>query len=445
MTRSELQRALTGRGPLTRVPGGRRGLFAPTPSGQQHPRAQTPIGWGWAIGPTDEADQVRVAMFSDSYLPRISGVVRSVESFVAELRRQGHAAWVYAPASPGYTDGDPDVVRFPSVRAPNVPDFPLAIPFAKRFLRDLRRRRPTVIHTHTPFLMGSAALYAARRLRLPLVFSHHTMYAEYVHYMPLVSQRFSRRIVSSFTVRYCNRCALVIAPSQAVRNVLVGAGVRARVEVLPTAGIDLESFDSLDPSWVRGRFGVPSDAPLVITVGRLAREKRFDVLLEAFARAARGGPARLLVVGGGPQQAELEAMAAGLGVGGQVVFTGPLENARVLDCYAAADLFAFASPTETQGMVVVEAMAAGLPVAAVGAGGVAEVVRDGQTGVLTAAEAPALAEGIRRLLENPALRAQYAAAGRQAAREYGIGELVQRLIDLYRQLAVDTAVIAAPE
>jgi 1,2-diacylglycerol 3-alpha-glucosyltransferase len=403
-------------------------------------------GWGWAIDrPVRDAGRVRIGMFSDSYLPRISGVVRSVESFVTELRRQGHIAAVYAPGYEGYADADPDVVRFPSVRAPGVPDFPLAIPFARRFVPDIQHRGLDVVHTHSPFLMGAAGHYAARRLRLPLVFTHHTMYSEYVHYVPLVSHGFSREVVTRYTVRYCNRCALVIAPSEVVRGHLVSAGVGARVEVLPTAGLELARYARLDPAWVRPRYGIPARAPLVITVGRLAREKRFDVLLEAFAAAARAGPPRLLVVGGGPQEGELRQIAGALEIAGQVVFSGPLAHDRVLDCYAAADLFAFASPTETQGLVVVEAMAAGLPVVAVGQGGVAEVVRNGETGLLVEAEAGRLGAAIRRLLDDAVLRRRCAAAAREAARAYAIDEIVHRLVSLYRHVSTDAPTIAAPE
>lgn len=384
-------------------------------------------------------------MFSDSYLPRISGVVRSIESFVAELRHQGHHASIFAPAYKGYTDSDPHVVRFPSLRAPGVPDFPLAIPLARRFVADLRALRLSVVHTHSPFLMGAAGRYAARRLRLPLVFTHHTMYSEYVHYVPLVSQRLSREAVIRYTARYCNRCALVIAPSQAVRSWLLSQGVTAPIAVLPTAGVDMGRLSRLDPLWVRARYGLPVDSPLVITVGRLAREKRFDILLEAFAAAARGERAHLLVVGGGPQAADLRQMARRMGIGDRVTFTGPLEHDRVLDCYAASDVFAFASPTETQGLVVVEAMATGLPVAAVRAGGVAEVVRHGTTGLLSDPHPQALAASIRRLLEDPGLRRRQAEAGRTAARDYAIQQVVRRLVGLYRQVTLDEPVVAAPE
>ncbi len=372
-------------------------------------------------------------------------MVRSVESLVTELRRQGHHATIFAPGYQGYKDTDPDVVRFPSVRAPGVPDFPLAIPLARRFVALARARRLSLVHTHSPFLMGMAGKYAARRLSLPLVFTHHTMYAEYVHYLPVVSQRFSREVVTRYTVRYCNRCSLVIAPSNAVRSWLLARGVGSRIEVVPTAGFDLDRMNGLDPSWVRSRFAIPASAPLVITVGRLAREKRFDVLLAAFSHAARGGPERLLVVGGGPQEGELRRTAHGLGIASQVVFTGPLAHDRVLDCYSAADLFAFASPTETQGLVVVEAMAAGLPVAAVCAGGVAEVVEDGGTGVLVGLDGQALGGAIRRLLDDPDRRRAYAEAGRQAAKAYAIDAITQNLVALYRQVAVESKAVAAPE
>ncbi len=394
---------------------------------------------------TAEPPRVRVGVFSDSYLPRISGVVRSIVSFVTELRRQGHHASIFAPAYRGYRDTDPDVARFPSVRPPGHPDFPLAIPIDRAFLAKLRRRRLTVIHTHTPFLMGAAAGYASRRLGLPLIFTHHTMYGEYVHYVPLVSERFSRKVVNRHTARYCNQCTAVIAPSNAVKTMLQSIGVTSPIEVLATAGFELERFDRLDPSWVRPRFGIPPDVPLVITVGRLAPEKRFDVLLAAFAEAARGTPARLLVVGGGPEARELRARTGRLGLRTQVVFSGPLEHERVLDCYAAADVFAFASPTETQGLVVVEAMAAGLPVAAVRAGGVPEVVGEGETGLLAELDPHALAGVIRRLLDDARLRRDLAERGRVAARAYAIEELTQRLVALYQDVATDAPVIVAPD
>lgn len=392
-----------------------------------------------------QAAAVRVGIFSDSYLPRISGVVRSIESFVGELRRQGHHASIFAPAYEGYVDTDPDVVRFPSVRAPGVPDFPLAIPLARRFMDDLRARRPSVIHTHSPFLMGSAGRYAARRLRLPLVFTHHTMYSEYVHYVPLVSQRFSGEVVTRYTVRYCNACSLIIAPSHATKAFLISRGVRAPIAVLPTAGIELARFAAPNPSWVRPTFGVPADAPLLITVGRLGREKRFELLLFAFAHAARGGPERLLVVGGGPQADELRRVTEGLHIASQVIFTGPLEHSRVLDCYAAADVFVFASPTETQGLVVVEAMAAGLPVVAVGAGGVAEAVVAGETGLLTDLDPSALGAAIRRMLDDPWLRRRCGETGRRVAQAYAIEEIVHRLVELYQHVARNAAVNVAPD
>jgi glycosyltransferase involved in cell wall biosynthesis len=388
---------------------------------------------------------VRVGIFTDSYLPRISGVVRSIEAFVAELRRQGHHVSIFAPGYRGFVDADPDVVRFPSVRPPGHPDFPLAIPLDRRFLAKLAARRLTVIHTHSPFLMGAAGRYAARRLGLPLVFTHHTMYAEYVHYVPLCPPRLSRQVVTRYTARYCNRCTAVIAPSQAVRGWLRSIGVTAPIEVLPTAGFELARFDRLDPSWVRPRFGIPSGAPLVITVGRLAPEKRFDVLLAAFADAARDGAAHLLVVGGGPEEPALRHLAGRLGVGSRVVFTGPLDHDRVLDCYAAADLFAFASPTETQGLVVIEAMAAGLPVAAVGAGGVAEAIGDGDAGLLVDPDPAALAAAIRRLLHDEPLRRRLSARGREVARAYAIDVLTHRLVALYRDVSADGPPVAAPD
>ncbi len=375
---------------------------------------------------------MRVAMFSESYLPRISGVVHSVTSFVTALRAQGHQVTIVAPQISGYRDADPEVVRFPSVRTRQA-DFPIGIPYAPGVWQQLLTIDLDLVHTHAPFTMGAAAARLARRRGLPLVFTHHTLYDEYVHYAPGPAWML-RPLVRAYTVRFANHCDCVIAPSHALQSRLRAQGVRGRIEVLSTAALDPELISSLDPSWVRPAFHLPPAHSVLVTASRLAREKSVDLVLRAFARVVRTCDATLLVVGGGPEEVALHRLADDLHLGTRVVFTGMQSHRRTLECLAAADVFVFGSQTETQGMVVIEAMAAGTAVVAVNAGGVADAVRDDETGVLVPPVPDALAESVVHLLNNASLRERLAARGKEAASEYAVPALTRRLVEIYQSL-----------
>ena len=375
---------------------------------------------------------MRMAMFSESYLPRISGVVHSVTSFVTALRAQGHQVTIVAPQVSGYRDADPETLRFPSVRTRQT-DFPIGIPYAPAVWRQLLTMDLDLVHTHAPFTMGAAAARLARHRGLPLVFTHHTLYDEYVHYAPGPAWAL-RGLVRAYTVRYANRCDCVIAPSPAVQARLRAQGVRSRIEVLPTAALDPELIFSLDPSWVRPAFNLPAARPVLVTASRLAREKSVDLVLRAFARVVRSRDATLLVVGGGPEETALHRLADDLDLGGRVVFAGMQSHRRTLECLAAADVFVFASQTETQGLVVIEAMAAGTAVVAVNAVGIADAVRDGDTGVLVPPDPDALAESMVHLLDNIPLRQRLAARAKEGASEFAVPALTRRLVEIYQSL-----------
>ena len=375
---------------------------------------------------------MRMAMFSESYLPRISGVVHSVASFVTALRAQGHQVTIVAPQVSGYRDADPETLRFPSVRTRQT-DFPIGIPYAPAVWRQLLTMDLDLVHTHAPFTMGAAAARLARRRGLPLVFTHHTLYDEYVHYAPGPAWAL-RGLVRAYTVRYANRCDCVIAPSPAVQARLRAQGVRSRIEVLPTAALDPELIFSLDPSWVRPAFNLPAARPVLVTASRLAREKSVDLVLRAFARVVRSRDATLLVVGGGPEETALHRLADDLDLGGRVVFAGMQSHRRTLECLAAADVFVFASQTETQGLVVIEAMAAGTAVVAVNAVGIADAVRDGDTGVLVPPDPDALAESMVHLLDNIPLRQRLAARAKEGASEFAVPALTRQLVEIYQSL-----------
>jgi glycosyltransferase involved in cell wall biosynthesis len=376
---------------------------------------------------------VRIALFTNNYLPFCGGVTISVETLRRGLAARGHDAWVFAPRFRGAPADGPGVVRYPSLPAATYPEFALAVPFSRAIARTVRRLDADVFHAHHPFLLGPAALRFARALGRPLVFTYHTRYEKYAHYVPL-----SRHLVENAAIRLSARFAAqadaVIAPSSAVRDDLRRRGVSSAISVVPT-GVDLEQFRPGIPEPARRALGLPVDDPLVLYVGRLDREKSVDRVLAAFERIASTVPrARLALVGHGTEAARLQRQAAASTVAPRIHFLGVRRHEATALCYQAADLFLFASETETQGLVLAEAAACGVPAVTVAATGCEEVVRDGESGVLTKSDAAALAEAaIGLLLDAPRRRAMAARAREIAERDFDVRAQIDRTLAVYAQ------------
>jgi 1,2-diacylglycerol 3-alpha-glucosyltransferase len=378
---------------------------------------------------------VRIALFTNNYLPFCGGVTISVETLRRGLEGRGHEVWVMAPRFRGAPDGGPGVLRYPSIPATTYPEFPLAIPYAPAVTARVRALDVEVFHAHHPFLLGPAAGRLARRAGRPVIFTYHTRYEKYAHYVPL-----TRAVVETAAVRLSTRFAArvdaVIAPSVVVRDELVRRGVRAPMAVIPT-GVDLARFRPGDRAAARRALGLPADDPVLLYVGRLDREKSVDRVLLAFERVASTVPrAQLVVVGHGKEAERLRRRAASLSAAGGVQFLGVRAHDTLPLCYQAADLFVFASETETQGLVLAEAAACGLPAVAVNASGCDEVVRDGETGLLTKGTATALAEAAIGLLLDGERRATMAARARDVAeREFDVRLQIDRTLDVYAEAA----------
>lgn len=386
---------------------------------------------------------MHIAMFSDSYLPYVSGVVRSIESFTRELQARGHTVFIFAPAYPNQGPDEPHIYRYPSVRT-YYRDFTLAVPFAPELARTARGLGLDVIHVHSPFIMGRAGARLARQLGVPLVFTHHTLYDEYVHYVPLAPRTLTRRVTVRLVTAFANRCQMVIAPSRTVEQRIRAQGVAAPIRVIPT-GIDPQVLASGDPQWLARTWGVPPGEPVLLYVGRLAKEKNLDFLLEAFARVVTRVPkAWLVFASGGPEREHLEARARELGIAKRFIITGTLPHERVIDAYAGADLFVFASQTETQGLVIGESMAAGLPVVAVTASGVTDLVRDGVDGYLTPHALEPFVERIVQLLEQPELRRLMGEQARAQAQTISVARTTDALLEAYAAAGARRRTVTTP-
>ena len=383
---------------------------------------------------------MRILKVSDVFFPRVNGVSTSIETFRRDLGDLGHEVVLVAPAYPGAAV-DPAVVRVTARAVPLDPEDRLMSRGALRSaLRALGREfRFDVLHIHTPFLAHYAGLAFAREFKVPVVATYHTLFEEYLHhYVPLVPRRITRPLARSFSRSQCNQLDAVIAPSRAMHDALIGYGVRSRIEVLPT-GLPAERFAPGDGAAFRSRHGIAPDRPVLLFVGRAAHEKNIGFLLEMMREMRRLSPqALLLVAGEGPAAGSLQARAAGLGLGGSVRFMGYFDrDGELQGCYRAADLFVFASLTETQGLVLLEAMAQGLPVVAIARMGTVDILAPGKG----CRHAPEDAGGFARiaaalLADRPAL----AALGAEAldyAHTWASRRMAERLAGLYAQLRRD--------
>jgi len=389
---------------------------------------------------------MRILIFSNAYKPSVSGVVTSIVLFRRGLIEAGHEVYIAVPEYEDYQDEEPYIFRFPALDLPEQLDLSLVIPFKTMMAPTVRGIKPAVIHSQHPVVMGGLAAAFARDLNLPLVFTFHTRYDVYAQrYVPIVPD-LAGMMTDEIVKRYLEKCTHVVAPTSSIRDfILREYGTDVPVTVVPTP-VDLSQYHDLEPRCVRAALrqaqGVAlglEEAELLLYVGRLADEKNLDFLLRAFARVvARRSQARLLLVGRGPRERGLQRLARKLDLGDQVIFTGPVPHSEVPHYAAAADLFVFPSLTETQGLVLIEAMAAGTPVVAVEAPASVDVLAEGG-GLLMPAQEDAFAEVVLELLADKPRRRAMGEQAARAVQRYAIPAAVARLAEVY-----EAAVAAGP-
>ncbi len=378
---------------------------------------------------------MRIGIFSESYEPVLNGVAVSVATLCRGLKRIGHFVYVFAPAYPGHLDPDDSVFRFPSIRTPVARDYPLALPYMPALKSRVRALQLDVIHTQTPFMLGLLGLRLGRQLEVPVVSTSHTQYTEYVHYFPFAPKRLSRAFVVGLMRRYYSACDSVVAPSKAMAQMLRSHGIDAPIHVVATGNSLNVTRDMAVREAIRREYSVPTDATVLLYVGRLAKEKNLFLLLDAFDRLAKTHPQiHLMLVGGGPDQAKFKRCVKGRGYAGRVVLTGQLPRKQVGRTYCAGDIFVFPSTTETQGLVLCEALQAGLPCVAVRAGGSPETLCEGDDSLLSDNNVEDFTCKIRRLLDDDALRRRLSARAVENSSRFSTDDMAVGMIDVYESV-----------
>ena len=378
---------------------------------------------------------MRILMFTNTFTPHVGGVARSVEQFTEEYRKAGHDVLTVAPIFPDTPDNETDVIRIPAVQEFNGTDFSVPVPIPGMLWTELSKFQPEIIHTHHPFLLGDTALRVSARRDIPVVFTHHTQYEQYTHYVPGDSE-LMKRFVVDLAVGFCNLCDAVIAPSDTIKQRLTRLGVETDIHEIPT-GVDTKLFGSGDGVALRERLEIDPSDFVVGHVGRLAPEKGLDFLAPAVARFVQAKPnARFLIAGTGDSADTIKSAFAAAEISDRLMMLGTLQRSELADVYAAMDVFVFASQSETQGMVLTEAMAAGTPVVAVDASGVREVMRPGENGIMIPVECEddyvdAL-NSIYRM--EPAERKRLIDGAVETAEEFSMPSTALRALELYRTL-----------
>ncbi|WP_269532301.1 glycosyltransferase [Chitinimonas sp. BJYL2] len=379
---------------------------------------------------------MRVLMVSDVYFPRVNGVSTSIRTFRQSLAEIGVTVDLIAPAYPGAVEED-GVYRVPSrYLAFDPEDRMMRRSEIDALLPVLRGQAYQLVHIQTPFIAHYAGLALARALGVPVVTTYHTFFEEYLHhYARIVPRGWTRALARRFSRGQCNATAGVVAPSTAMRDALRSYGVTVPIEVIPT-GIPLAEFDHGDGEAFRQAHAIPLNAEVALYVGRVAHEKNIDLLLHMAVAVAAARPDFLLMIAGeGPALPHLKALAEQLGLTGRVRFVGYLDRARALvDCYRAADVFVFGSTTETQGLVLLEAMALGVPVVAIAAMGARDILLPEQGCLCAPIDAAGFALVVQHLLADAELRAGKAVEARAYALSWSAPATAERMASFYRQV-----------
>jgi len=387
--------------------------------------------------PAPTEKKLKIGFFTDTYRPQTNGVVTSVDSFKAELERRGHQVWVFGPALATAEPDPPRTLRFYGLTYPGQPEYKWVLPWGRGCkVSDIPKLGLDLLHIHTEFGLGMLGLYLARKHKIPAIRTNHTYWDTYLHYLPGPSWAY-RSITRGFTRRINDRLPMVLAPTHPIRDALLSYGIKSRIEILPT-GVDLRRLKPHQPkAAVRKELGLKPGTRLYASAGRLGQEKSWDLLLAALAQVRLRRPGldfRLLLLGDGPERQALSKQARQLGLDGRLLLPGYVPRQKVVDAFAAADLFLFASQTETQGMVVLEALAQGTPCVCVDVMGPGEILRDGKGGLLAEPNAADLARCILDVEAKPALKARLRHEARAKACQYGLDRLTQRLLMLYGQV-----------
>ncbi len=371
---------------------------------------------------------MKIAFFTDTYEPQINGVVTAIKLFARHLRKKGHGVDVFCPSAGAMPASDKDH-RFPSVEFRNYPGYRIAIPYALAFEKEFRSADFDIIHVHTPAVIGVAGILLGKLYKKPVVGTFHTMLPDYSHYIlgglqnikPL--QKITKKLLWKYTSIFYNSCDVITAPTEDVKIMLERHGVRKKIIVMPT-GIEL-SHRKKPKNALRKKYEFGAKDRIILHVGRVTKEKNVEAILDVMKKLK---DYKLIITSDGPYMNYLQEYAKRAGMN-NVIFTGFVDGNKLNDYYQLSDLFVMASKTETQGLVLVEAISYSLPIVVLDAPVISRFVKDSQIGMVV--NRNGFASGIQKILRNKKLRDKFAKNSKKVLAFYDIKHCTDKLIQLY--------------
>ncbi|MFZ2188577.1 MAG: glycosyltransferase [Candidatus Moraniibacteriota bacterium] len=386
---------------------------------------------------------MNIAIFTNNYLPNPYGVTVSVETFRAELEKRGHTVYIFAPKWKDYTDADSKIFRYPSIDIEFKFRFPLPIPYSWKMRRILKDLKIDIIHAQHPNLLGSVALRWARKKKIPLVFTWHTLYDRYTNFIPLVPKKWAASYIIKKAVAYANGADAVIAPTASIIPILKKWGVKK--EIIPIAtGIKAEEFAGADRDIIRKKYSIADGEIVLFLVSRLTEEKNIEFIFRALksiladsslGKEVSGQPAarvKFLVAGDGYLLTKLKKYCEEEKISNSVIFAGLVPHAQLKNHYAAADIFVYGSKSETQGIIPLEAMYMQLPIVAVNSTGISSLMLNKANGFLVREDEKDFSDAVLRLINDSELRKRFGEASEKIARENFTSEVcAEKLLKVY--------------
>ena len=380
---------------------------------------------------------MNIAIFTDTYKPQVNGVVSSIESFCAELKSQGHNIFIFAPKMKTVQDME-NVFYFRSIPYFFQPEHRIALPGSRQLFK-FSSLNIDIIHSQTPFSLGELGLALSKLFKIPVVHTYHTLFSEYVHYVPFAPKRWTKKFAEMASRRYCNACKLVIVPSIGIKNILESYGVRTKTAIIPS-GVDIfNKQEHCSSSYnIREKHHFDTSEKILLYAGRIGKEKNLYFLLDVFSKIKQHHQkVKFIIVGDGPEKKRLKREAKKQKISHNIIFTGYLEKKEVFSYYQEADIFVFASKTETQGLVIAEAMSVGLPVIALEAIGVSDILADNQGGFMIKKDINEFSEKIELLLNNKSLLKNKSSEAKDKAKQWTTPLMTSKLIQCYKEI-IDT-------
>jgi len=379
---------------------------------------------------------MHIAMFTNNYRPFVGGVPISIDIFAKKFREMGHQVTIFAPKYKELTEDEENVVRIPSLKVLKHGNNYLPIPVS--ILSSLKRKffdlDIDVIHCHHPFFLGRAGQKLGNKYGIPVVYTYHTRYKEYCHYLPLGVDKVCGVALDKIVGDFCNKSNLIFTPTQGMTDYLKNIGVKSDIKVMPT-GMDLSNYDEVEVGDYASNKGI-DDNELLLFVSRLATEKNIDFLINSLDSVLKTDSKRkLLIVGDGPEKENLKEMTRNLGIDKQVEFLGRKERKELIKLYKIADVFVFSSLSETQGMVITEALAGKTPVVALEGTGVKDIITDGEDGyLLQPGDSQGFAHRVDKLLTDKDLYQKMSKKALEKSNQYSIDKLAKDVLGHYYTL-----------